>query len=94
MRTTEGQAPTASARRTASHPGTDVREAHRSRTSDGRQRDDLSVTRVITPSVPSGADEELGQLGPTACRGTSTVSITSPPASATRIDRTRSSIFP
>ncbi len=53
-----------------------------------------SVARVMIPSVPSEPTNSCVSSGPTAWRGAETVSISSPPASATRSERTRSSILP
>ena len=44
----------------------------------------LTVTRVITPSVPSEPTNSCVSSGPTACRGTGSVSITSPVGVTTR----------
>ncbi len=53
-----------------------------------------SVARVITPSVPSEPTKSCVSSGPTAWRGTPTVSISPPAGVATRSDSRRSSIFP
>ena len=53
-----------------------------------------TVTRVITPSVPSEPTNSCVSSGPTACRGTGIVSITSPVGVTTRSATTRSSILP
>ena len=53
-----------------------------------------SVARVITPSVPSEPTKSWVSSGPTAWRGTATVSIRPSAGVATRSDRSRSSILP
>ena len=53
-----------------------------------------SVTRVMIPSVPSEPTNSCVRSGPTAWRGTHTVSISSPVGIATRSETTRSSILP
>ena len=53
-----------------------------------------SVARVITPSVPSEPTNSCVSSGPTAWRGTATVSISPPAGVATRNVSTRSSILP
>ena len=53
-----------------------------------------SVARVITPSVPSEPTKSCVSSGPTAWRGTGTVSIVSPVGSTTRSASRRSSILP
>ena len=53
-----------------------------------------SVARVITPSVPSDPTKSCVSSGPTAWRGTPTVSIRPVAGVATRSDSRRSSILP
>ena len=53
-----------------------------------------SVARVMTPSVPSEPTKSCVSSGPTAWRGTPTVSISPSAGVATRSDSSRSSIFP
>ena len=94
MRTTDGRAPIESARRTASTPAPMSGKRTVAKRRSAGSGTISSVTCVITPSVPSEPTNSCVSSGPTAWRGTSTVSITSPPASATRMLRTRSSILP
>ena len=54
----------------------------------------FTVTRVMTPSVPSEPTKSWVSYGPTAWRGTGTVSMTSPVGVTTRSATRRSSIFP
>ena len=54
----------------------------------------LTVTRVITPSVPSEPTKSCVSSGPTAWRGTGTVSMISPVGVTTRSAISRSSILP
>ncbi len=54
----------------------------------------LTVTRVMTPSVPSDPTNSWVSSGPAAWRGTGIVSMISPVGVTTRSATTRSSILP
>ena len=94
MRTTDGRWPSCSARRIAPVPAaTDGNETAAKRRASGSGAS-CSVARVITPSVPSEPTNSCVSSGPTAWRGTPTVSISPPAGVATRSESSRSSIFP
>ena len=73
--------------------GTEGKETAAKRRSGGTGTS-CSVARVITPSVPSEPTNSCVSSGPTAWRGTATVSTRPLAGVATRRERTRSSIFP
>jgi hypothetical protein len=94
MRMTDGRWPAASVARNASMPASTSGKASVRNRRRGGSGTISSVARVMIPSVPSEPTKSCVRSGPTAWRGTATVSISSPLASATRSDSTRSSILP
>ena len=94
MRITDGRWPAASVARKASMPASTFGKCSVMKRRSVGSGTISSVTRVMIPSVPSEPTNSCVRSGPTAWRGTATVSISSPLASATRSESTRSSIFP
>ncbi len=94
MRTTDGRWPSWSVRRIASVPAAIEGKLTAAKRRSAGSGASWSVAWVITPSVPSEPTNSWVSSGPTAWRGTPTVSISPSAGVATRSDSSRSSIFP
>ena len=94
MRTTDGRWPAWSARRIASVPAAIDGNATAAKRRAAGSGTSWSVARVMIPSVPSEPTKSCVSSGPTAWRGTGTVSSSPVAGVATRTESKRSSIFP